>query len=332
MNTIDTEELSGKLRAKAIDLNEKKILITNYQGSEQEKDLTEPANCAGFGRIRHFKLKPGGNWPENPLPIEPARKYLGLPALSEIRAQVFQNSICNWRCWYCFVDFKLLNGDSRFSKFLSCDELLDLYLAEDNRPIMIDLSGGQPDLTPEWVPWMMEAIRNRGLENQIFLWSDDNLSNDYFWKYLTPEQIDLVTSYRMYARVCCFKGIDEQSFTLNTLADPKLFSEQFRLFQRLWEMNIDLYGYVTLTAPSATDFSVAISRFLDRLQAIHEDLPLKIVPLKVFEFTPSQSRHNVDKKDLIKGQELAISIWKSEIYSRFSIEKLQKPIYEIRNS
>ncbi|MFP9097931.1 hypothetical protein ACLI09_02655 [Flavobacterium sp. RHBU_24] len=331
MNTIDTDEFSAKLRTKAIDLNEKKILITNYKGSLQEKDLTEPANCAGFGRVRHFKLKPGGDWPENPLPIEPARKYLNLRSLTEIRAQVFQNSVCNWRCWYCFVDFKLLNGDSRFSKFLSCDELLDLYLAENNRPLMIDLSGGQPDLTPEWVPWMMEAIIARGLENDIFLWSDDNLSNDYFWRYLSQKQIDLINSYKMYARVCCFKGIDEHSFMLNTLADPKLFSEQFDLFKRLWNTNIDLYGYITLTAPSNTDFKYAVSNFLDKLQAIHEDIPLKIVPLKVFEFTPSQSRNNVDKADLIKGQQIAIETWKIEMSKRFSTEKLNMPIYDIKN-
>jgi len=55
---------------------------------------------------------------------------------------------------------------------------------------MIDLSGGQPDLTPEWIPWMMEELNNRGLTDKVYLWSDDNLSNDYFWKYLSDAEID----------------------------------------------------------------------------------------------------------------------------------------------
>lgn len=329
MNTINTEEYSKKLRDKAINVIEKKLLITNYKGSLQEQDLTEPANCGGFGRIRHFKLKAGNDWPLNPLPIIPAKKYLRLEHVDEFRAQVFQNSVCNWRCWYCYVDFKLLNGDKRYSSYLSCDELLDLYLEEKQQPLLIDLSGGQPDLTPEWVPWMMEALIARGLQDKIFLWSDDNLSNDYFWKFLSDEQIELIKSYKMYARVCCFKGIDEKSFTLNTRADSMLFDNQFNLFERLWNLNIDLYGYITLTAPSNTNFKIAIPKFLDRLQSIDEKVPLKLVPLKIFEFSPSEDRKNVDKTDLLLGQSKAIEVWQNEMSKRFNVKDLLIPICDI---
>src|SRR5205085_11623142 len=141
--------------------------------------LSEPANCRGFGRVRHFRLDTGDNWIQNPLPILPAAKALGLNQYSQIKAQVFQNSVCNWRCWYCFVDFKLLSGDSKHSSFLTCNEMLDLYLAEENPAPMIDLTGGQPDLTPEWIPWMMQTLIEKGLDQKVYLWSDDNLSNDY---------------------------------------------------------------------------------------------------------------------------------------------------------
>lgn len=131
-NQIDTGKFSGHLRTKAIDLEQKKILITNFQGSKQEEDLTEPPNCNGFGRIRHFKLDAGSGWIPNPLPILPAAKALSLKATSGIRAQVFQNSVCNWRCWYCFVDFRLLSGDQQHASFLSCDQMVDLYLHQQN--------------------------------------------------------------------------------------------------------------------------------------------------------------------------------------------------------
>ena len=64
-----------------------------------------------------------------------------------------------------------------------------LLSEQEAPPLVIDLTGGQPDITPEWVPWMMEALIDRGLSNHVYLWSDDNLSNDFFWKYLTEEQI-----------------------------------------------------------------------------------------------------------------------------------------------
>ncbi len=326
---IDTEKFSSVLRKKAIDLEQRKILITNFSGSEQEKDLTEPANCNGFGRIRHFKLDAGKDWIQNPLPILPAAKALGFSPEQQIRAQVFQNSVCNWRCWYCFVDFKLLSGDSKFSSFLTCDEMVDLYLKEYDPAPMIDLTGGQPDLTPEWVPWMMETLKKKGLEDKVYLWSDDNLSNDYIWKFLTNEQIDLISSYRMYSRVCCFKGIDERSFSLNTKADAKLFSNQFEWCKRLLEINLDLYCYVTLIANTDTNFEIAIPKFLDAIQAIDELLPLRIVPLRVFEFTPVVSRMNDGFADMMEGQYAGMGVWKRELMRRFRNDQLSKPITEI---
>jgi len=333
MKTINTEEFSNKLREKAIKISDKRILITNYHGTEQEKDLHEAANCNGFGRVRHFKLNTGNDWPLNPLPIVPAQKYLGLSGLSEFNAQVFQNSICNWRCWYCYVDFKLLNGDSRYSSYLTCGDLLDMYQAEELKAPMIDLSGGQPDLTPEWIPWMMEELKSRNLDDKIFLWSDDNLSNDFFWKFLSQNDIDVISSYKMYARVCCFKGIDEQSFHINTKADPKLFYNQIELFKRLWELDIDLYAYITLTAPKETDFESTIPRFLDLVQKISDDVPLKIIPLRIFDFfTPVQSRNDVDKQSLLTGQMKAIEVWQKEINNRFSSTKRSLPIYTFRKT
>ena len=47
---------------------------------------------------------------------------------------------------------------------MSSTELITLYLDEPWRPNVIDLSGGRdPDLTPEWVPWMMQELVNRDL-------------------------------------------------------------------------------------------------------------------------------------------------------------------------
>jgi uncharacterized Fe-S cluster-containing radical SAM superfamily protein len=326
---IDTENFSDHLRGKGIDVANQKILITNYSGSLQEEDLAEPANCKGFGRIRHFKFKRNENWPVNPLPIFPVAKALNLLMTDSIRAQVFQNAVCNWRCWYCFVDFKLLSGDKRYSEFLTCDELIDLYLNQENVPKVIDLTGGQPDLTPEWVPWMMESLKTRGLANEVFLWSDDNLSNDYFWKFLTPKQIQAVADYKMYGRVCCFKGIDEESFTLNTLAAPELYHNQFDLFSRFHQLGLDLYGYITLTASTSTNFDYAIPKFLDRIQSIHENLPLRIVPLEITEFKPVVSRIKDVHIDAMDGQYMAAKVWTDELTRRFDSALLNQNITEI---
>src|SRR5919112_1077573 len=235
---INTDVISARYREQSVDLSGKRLLVTNFHNTEQEEDFTEPANCNGFGRVRHFHRKTSEGWPENPLPIDPACKALGLHPVNMLRAQVFQNASCNWRCWYCFVPFDLLAATRKYSDWLSPAQLIDLYLQQPDPPKMIDLTGGQPDLVPEWVPWMMSEVRARGLESEIYLWSDDNLSNDYFWRFLSDEAREVIAGHRNYGRVCCFKGFNAESFAFNTLAEPALFEGQFELMGRLLTVGI----------------------------------------------------------------------------------------------
>lgn len=326
---IDTDRFSASLRRKGVELDSRRLLIARLEGSEQEQDITEPVNCGGFGRIRHFRLSRGGRWPRNPLPIDPAHRALGKQSQDEIRAQVFQNAICNWRCWYCYVPFDLLSGNRESSKMFSAAELVDMYLAEPCRPWILDLSGGQPDLVPEWVPWTMQALLNRGVEDDVFLWSDDNLSNDYFWLFLNERDIDLVANYPNYGRVCCFKGFDSASFAFNTRADPSLFDRQFDLMSRLLALRLDLYAYVTFTSPTRSQLPYAVSRFVDRLQQLAHYLPLRTVPLQVEIFTPVHARLDAESRDALTIQHVALDAWETELERRFSAEERAMPLVDI---
>ena len=318
MTSIDTQALSVRYRRAAIDLLNRKLLITNFSETEQEGDLSEPPNCRGFGRIRHFRVGDGQRWPKNPLPTQPAQRALQLSPNLELRAQVFQNAICNWRCWYCFVPFALLNANPRHSEWLGPDELLDLYVSEPDPPAVIDLSGGQPDLTPEWVPWMMDELYRRKLQDKVYLWSDDNLSNDYFWRYLSTRQQRLMRDFRNYGRVACFKGIDERSFVFNTGAEKEGFDRQFELFRRLADVGLDLYAYVTFTVDSTHCLKGIVADFLDRLQIVHPLLPLRTIPLEVLTFGPVRARLTEDRRAALENQYSVVDAWREELDTRFS--------------
>jgi uncharacterized Fe-S cluster-containing radical SAM superfamily protein len=326
---IDTDNFSARLRARAVDTVNRRLLITNFFNTEQEKDLSEPPNCDGFGRIRHFRRQTSEGWPMNSLPIDPACQSLGLQRLSILRAQAFQNAVCNWRCWYCFVPFDLLSANSKYSAWISPGALLDLYLNQHERPHVIDLTGGHPDLVPEWVVWMMEEILSRGLEQEIYLWSDDNLSNDYFWRYLSSHQQEVVATYQNYGRVCCFKGFNDESFSFNTLADPSLFSRQFELIDRFIKIGMDIYAYATFTTPSGEGIADDMRRFVDRLQWLDESLPLRTIPLEVTIFTPVNRRLNETKKLALKHQQIAIDAWQKEITDRFPSSCIDKAVENI---
>jgi uncharacterized Fe-S cluster-containing radical SAM superfamily protein len=315
---MDVEERSANFRRRVIDVQNQRILIANFHGSEQEKDLSVGPNCEGFGRIRHFRRKASLNWVDDPLPIDPVCKALGLPHTDMQRAQVFQIAACNFRCWYCFVPSELLGANIEYSCWLNPSRLVDLYLNQQDPPRVIDLSGGQPDLAPEWIPWMMKELRNRELTQEIYLWSDDNLSTDYFWRFLSEEDQELVSTYQNYSRVCCFKGFDNESFAFNTHVDAVLFDQQFKLLERLLILGIDLYAYATFTTDSPNRIEGRMCSFIDRLQEIDKNLPLRTVPLEIRTFTPVQKRLNHTKEEALKNQYLAIEAWQKELENRYS--------------
>jgi uncharacterized Fe-S cluster-containing radical SAM superfamily protein len=314
---LQSEEMAQRYRARAIDLPGRRILITDFRNSGQEEDLTVPPNCGGFGRIRHFVRTRDANWPDNPLPIDPTCRALNLPCQDKIRAQVFQNAVCNWRCWYCFVPFPLLDGRKAHSQMISVGHLIDLWSAERDRPNLIDLSGGQPEIVPEWILWTMRELLARNLNQEVYLWSDDNLSTDYFWRYLTDADREFIRSYPMYGRVCCLKGFDPRSFSFNTSAPPEEYDQQFVLLRRLVELGLDLYCYVTFTTDDTVNLDTKISAFVDRLQSLDENLPLRTIPLKIQVFGPTQTRLTPERTASLTNQCSAVDAWSNELERRY---------------
>ena len=310
---IDTDQMATRMRARIIRPNSREILVSRLGGSAQEGDLTTPVNCGELGRVRHFRRETAPGWPSNFLPIDPAAKALGLEPPMMMEAEVFQNAACAWRCWYCFVPFELLGGDERRSEWVSAAELVRRYAELADRPPILDLSGGSPDLTPEWVPWTIDALEIQGIANTTYLWSDDNLSTDLVFEVLSDAQRQSLTRSN-YGRVCCFKGFDAESFSFNTGADPKGFEKQFERFAKYLDLGIDLYGYVTLTGPSPDGVEEKVVRFIERIRALWPELPKRMVPLRIEAFGPVVSRNT--RRDLtapLATQEAAIQIWRAEL-------------------
>lgn len=327
---MDTQAESERLRSISIDLDQGKVLISRLKGSDQEPDISEPTNCDGLGRIRHFGHSTSLGWPYNPLPLGPAVAALPAREQPPTTAQVFQNASCNWRCWYCYVPFNLLAAHPSRSEWRTPGELVDLWQAEAKPALILDLSGGQPDLVPEWVVWTMRALLERGLENSTYLWSDDNLSTDYLWRFLPDTELELLSTYPSYGRAICFKGIDSESFALNTTADPRMFAQQFELAGRLIDLGIDTYAYATITNDSdEASIPSQMNAFVDLLQEVHELLPLRTIPLEITVFGPVVPRMRESHQRALGKQQFAIEAWTSELEARFSSELRTTPIHEI---
>lgn len=329
LRLLNTEEMSSTLRTKTWDPTRRELLVARFQGSDQEADLSEAPNCQGVGRIRHFHHETSLAWPDNPLPIAPASRYSGVASTQVVVAQVFQNLACNWRCWYCYVPFNLLNGDPKKGEFVTAAELVRRYQAEPNPPSVLDISGGQPDLIPEWTFDTLRALSEVQHGRSPYVWTDDNLSTDYLWQFLTESEISWMAEQPNHGRVGCFKGFDAESFSFNTRATPNLFDGQFDLFERLIDSNFDMYAYVTLTSPTTTDIQQKMTKFVDRLQSIHPQLPLRTVPLEIAVFGPVSDRLDAERQESIAHQHVAIELWQQELSKRFSNEQRALSICDV---
>jgi len=138
-----------------------------------------------------------------------------------------------------------------------------------------------------------------------------------------------IATYPKYGRVCCFKGYNRESFAFNTGAAPELFDRQFDLFGKLVDLGIDLYAYVTLTTPDAAAVADDMRTFVDRLQAIAPNLPLRTVPLEIKAFTPAVGRLTDERRHSMNLQYQAIEGWQSEMTARFSERMRQQPVWSV---
>lgn len=316
------------LRNKVIDLINKKVLVSNLVDSNQSKDLTVPPNCKGYGRIRHFRMYKSDKWLADPLPNIPYATRMNLPVEETLQTQLFQLGACNFRCWFCFVDDVLLSANQSYSHFMSMDELFDLYLAEPVQPKPIVLSGGHPYLVPEWLLWTIQKIEELKRED-LYVWTDDNLSNYYYWKYLSENQRAYISDFYHQGRVCCIKGYDAESFSFNTKAPASYFDRQFDIFEKLLYENVDLYAYVILTSNNVLNIKEKISFFIDRLQFIHHNLPLRTVPLEIIPYTPVLKRRGITYEQAIENQYIIYDSWKEELEKRFTLDERCKLISNV---
>jgi len=132
-----------------------------------------------------------------------------------------------------------------------------------------------------------------------------------------------------YARVACFKGYDETSFSFNAGVSPTLFEQQFQIYEDLLREGFDMYAYVTLTSPPHKDLGNYMRKFIDRLQYIHPNLPLRTVPLKIESYAPTRSRARKDHEIALKFQYDVHTAWLEELDKRFSGSQLDLPIYAV---
>jgi uncharacterized Fe-S cluster-containing radical SAM superfamily protein len=207
--------------------------------------------------------------------------------------------------------------------------MVELFVNSDKKIRILDLSGGNPELVPEWLVDTMKTLDRQGLKEYIYLWSDDTLTTDYFFKYLSKEEKKIICEYPHYGKVGCFKGFDEKSFHFNTHLSASYYKQQFELFARYIAMGLDVYGYVTFTTDNIDGIGDKVNDFIYQLSTIHPLLPLRIVPLKIILFSTVEQRINIKYNIAMENQIIVYREWRKQLRDLYSETQLSQKICDI---
>lgn len=318
-----------KLRRKIVNVNNRSIRLTKISGLEESKDKNCHINCEGYGRLRKYKNFSLFLCNE----VDGLNKKLlrGLPQnTKEFTTQVFQIAGCNMRCWYCFVDDCILSVEGEQLQWIEIKHMIDIYENEKYKSPILDLSGGQPDLVPEWCYWVMLELEKRGLKDTVYIWLDDNLTTiDILEKHLSQNQIRYMACFPKHSRACCFKGYDDLTFKYNTRNSIITIEDQINAFQKLYNYGFDIYAYMSLTGPKGYADIQKIDTFIKKIRKIDINLPLKIIPLKINEFTVTRNRMNDDYTQSLYEQIRAYEIWKKVMSMYYTKSELEKPFEDV---
>jgi hypothetical protein len=71
---------------------------------------------------------------------------------------------------------------------------------------------------------------------------------------------------------------------------------------------------------------LSIKRFVDKLQTIHHNLPLRTVPLKIELYTPNRRRMSSNTNQALAFQVEVHAAWREELERRFSSREREFPI------
>lgn len=234
---------------------------------------------------------------------------------------------CTWRCWYCYVDTDLLSGNSSKGRFLTFSEMVEII--RNSGTGIVDLTGGQPDLVPEW-PLALETELNNdpsGAGN-YHIRTEDNLNNDFLWRFLSDFDVSRLASSPNHTHIGCFKGFNDESLRNSTrTAVEGSYSTQMLIARRLFESGFEPYYYAVFPVAHTDNLEHDIHVFFHDLQKIVEWLPLRVVPLKLRPTTTWQQKTSSDYRP--DYEDIAHEIWFALVEKHFGRVAFETELKEV---
>jgi len=248
---------------------------------------------------------------------------------------IVQIGSCNFRCFYCYVDYRFLAG--RNVIHVTAEDILSAFLRhrdalaqEGVRLNVLRISGGEPLLAPDLTLSCLKMLRQAGLDNEVCIKTETNLSplvpTDRGCAAAQWADLREFREFRNFIMHPTFHGIDGDSLQRNASAPWDEFEMMLDAVRTLIDLEIDFYpsfGANTVT-PGTVD------PFFRALKDIHPKLPLRVAVRK-FDLgyespaTRDNTRRNIQVFD---GRE-TIRRWHDLLQAEYGVGYGEVPRHEI---
>lgn len=204
---------------------------------------------------------------------------------------------CPLNCWHCYVDecLRIECNDCLYYQKENCKKkrgsvgvnvsanfILDCFIYEHNRDRnrknVLRLTGGEPFLVPELLLELLRGIEERGLSEEVFVWTETNLlpfiagqHGKRFFEEYSDVTMDELNEYHNWALHPCIHGASDTNFLEQTGVDAEFEKILDALFY-LCEKGTDIYP----TVSSNLCPNDRINELFDRLNERFANLPLRV--------------------------------------------------------
>lgn len=284
-------------------------LFANLLNTKEATDSYHEVNHEGFGRIRNFKHFLFHIETD----VMERRKFLRLNEVgkwsNQFQSQVFQIGVCPLRCRYCFVDKENLDGTNPQSAFLKPVDVIQMFLESWPNIRNLDISGGSPDLCPEFLFKLLSEIERVDLKGRITIWVESNLDVNYYSK-MSKNVIEYIATFPNFHLLCSLKGWDSTSVTYNT-RNMMSFDQQLEGLRFFCQHHFPLSVYLVFIGHKIAD-SKEVASLYSQLKHISFELPERCIPLYIKKF---HAQGNLGDKfiNTYDDQKRAASWWDEKI-------------------
>lgn len=201
---------------------------------------------------------------------------------------IVQVGICNFRCWYCYVDYKFLSGQVTLP--VNADDLVSSFLDIRKKFVnqlyplnVLRISGGEPLLVPDLTLSCLKIIQKMGLEKEVSIKTETNLSPliRVNGMPLADKWADLkeMADYNNFIIHPTIHGINQISINQNTGMKGELFDFICEGLDVLLKYKFNFFPSIGANTVAPDD----IKLFFLSLKKINKNLPLRIA-VRTFSF------------------------------------------------